>query len=304
MKQRTAGRTGLVLSELGLGCSSFWAKPLFPEAEALALVDAAIARGITFFDTGPSYAGGNAERRLGLALRNHRGNSSIVVATKAGTHVSASGRLYKDWSCAALRTSVERSLERLGRDSIDILHLHGPTLADMTPELEASLEALRRSGLVRWVGVNSFDDDVLRAALAMRGCDSLMLEYNVMKKRNAGLIDAIAASGRAVLVGTPIAQALFTGQIFALTGPDRLWAMLRALKHRTELAAAFRYRFLNHLPGLSGPQAAIAYVLRHPGISTAIFGTTRLGHIDENVAAAAMQLTPDIVAAIERCADA
>ncbi|MGH7090661.1 MAG: aldo/keto reductase, partial [Stellaceae bacterium] len=126
MKRRRAGRTGLVLSELGLGCSSYWAKPVFPEKDALALVEAAIASEITFFDTGASYAAGNAERRLGLALHNHRGNRNLVVATKAGTHVSPSGRYYKDWSRAAITASVARSLERLGIPAIDILHLHGP----------------------------------------------------------------------------------------------------------------------------------------------------------------------------------
>ncbi len=304
MRQRAAGRTGLVLSELGFGCSSFWAKPLFPEAQALALVDAAIGHGITFFDTGPSYAAGNAERRLGLALRNHRGNGAIVVATKAGTHVSAAGRLYKDWSRTALRESVARSLERLGRDRIDILHLHGPTAADLTPELADTLEELRGAGLVRSLGVNSFDADVLHAALRLPWCDSFMLEYNVMKKRNAALIDAIAGAGRAVLVGTPVAQALFTGDIFAVTSPARLWTLLRAVKHRRELATAFRYRFLNRLPGLSGPQAALAYVLRHPKIATAIFGTTRLSHLEANVAACDVTLAPDIVAEIERRRDA
>ena len=103
MRRRTAGRTGLRLSELALGCSSFWAKPIFPEKDALALVDDAIEAGINFFDTGASYAAGNAERRLGLALRNHRANGEIVVATKAGTHVATNGSTYKDWSRAALR---------------------------------------------------------------------------------------------------------------------------------------------------------------------------------------------------------
>ena len=65
-----------------------------------------------------------------------------------------------------------------------------------------------------------------------------------------------------------------------------------------------RYRFLNRLPGLSGPQAALAYVLRHPNIATAIFGTTRLAHLEENVAACDLGLAPEIVAAIEGRRDA
>ena len=304
MRERTAGRTGLALSELGFGCSSFWAKPVFPEAQALQLVDAAITEGITFFDTGASYANGNAERRLGLALRNHRGNDRLVIATKAGTHVAASGRHYKDWSRGALRMSVERSLERLGRERIDLLHLHGPTLEDLTPELVGALEELRAEGLVRFIGVNSFDERVLRAALALPNFDSFMLEYNVMKKRNAALVEAIATAGRAVLVGTPVAQALFSGELFAVTSLGRAWALLRAARHGRDLAAGLRYRFLNRLDEMSGPQAALAYVLRCPQVTTAIFGTTRLAHLRENVAAAGLTLSPELLAEIERRPDA
>lgn len=305
MKQRQAGRTGLVLSELGLGCSSFWAKPIFPEAEALALVEAALAEGITFFDTGASYAAGNAERRLGTVLRRHGSTAGLVIATKVGTQVSSSGRRYKDWSRAAVRESVHRSLERLGLSRLDLLHLHGPSLADLTPELIDTLEELRREGLVRFIGINSFEEEVVRAGLRLTQFDSFMIEYNVMKKRNARLVDEIAAAGRAVLVGTPIAQALFTGGVFELTAMRNVWALLRALKnHRQELVAAYRYRFLNRLPGLTGAQAALAYVLRNPKISTAIFGTTQIGHLRENVAAAWLDLPPALVERIDQQADA
>ena len=305
MKRRVAGRTGLPLSELGLGCSSFWAKPVFPEAQALALVEAAIARGITFFDTGASYAAGNAERRLGLVLKNHRANRDIVVATKVGTQVAADGSAYKDWSRAAVRASVERSLDRLGLSRIDILHLHGPSRADLTPELIGTLEELRRAGLVRFIGINSFDDEVVRAGLRLPNFDSFLIEYNVLKKKNRALIDDIAAAGSAVLIGTPVARALFTNNVFALNHLRNVWGLLRALRHhRRELAAAFRYRFLNRVPGMSGPQAALAYVLRHPQISTAIFGTTQLAHLEQNVAAAALTLPPDVAARIERLSDA
>jgi 1-deoxyxylulose-5-phosphate synthase len=304
MKSRLAGRTGLCVSELSLGCSSFWAKPIFPERDALAVVEAAIARGVTFFDTGPSYAAGNAERRLGLALRNHRSNGDIVVATKVGGHISSAGHYYKDLSRAALRRSVEDSLSRLGRSAIDILHLHGPSVGDLTPELVEALEEMRHDGMVRFVGVNSFDEDVLRTALRLQSFDSFMFEYNVLKKGNAALIDDIAAGGRAVLVATPVAQALFSGHIFDIRKRRNVWALLRAWKHRHDFIGARAYRFLNHLPGMSGPQAALAYVLRQPNISTAIFGTTQLRHLEDNLAAADIVLPPDIIGEIERRPDA
>jgi aryl-alcohol dehydrogenase-like predicted oxidoreductase len=304
MKQRTAGRTGLSLSELGLGCSSFWAKPVFPEARALAVVEAALANGITFFDTGPSYSAGNAERRLGMALRAHGVAKGISIATKVGTHVSPAGRYYKDWSPAAVRESVWRSLDRLGRPRIDILHLHGPAASDLTPELLESLEELRRSGVVGFLGINSFDEDVVRAGLRLPIFDSFMIEFNVMKKRNAALIEDIAAAERAVLVGTPVAQALFAGAVLP-TSTKGVWSLLRAVKnHRREFLAGRHYRFLNHMPGMTGAQAALSYVLRHPKVSTAIFGTTDVRHLEQNVAAAAMTLPSVVLDRIARQPDA
>ncbi|HZB90794.1 MAG TPA: aldo/keto reductase, partial [Stellaceae bacterium] len=263
------------------------------------------ARGITFFDTGPSYAAGNAERRLGAVLRHHRRTPGLVIATKVGTHVSPSGRRYKDWSPGAVRDSLARSLERLGLERVGLLHLHGPTIADLTPALLETLEALRRAGMVHFVGINSFDEAVVRAGLRIPTMDSFMVEYNVMKKRNAALIADIAAAGRAVLAGTPIAQALFTGQFLPPTAPRHLWALARALRnHRGEFAAAWRYRFLNRLPGIGGAQAALAYALANPQIATAIFNTTQLSHLEENVAAAGLTLPPEILAGIEAAADA
>jgi len=304
MKQRVAGRTGLVLSELGLGCSSYWAKPVFPEARALAVVEAALANGITFFDTGASYAAGNAERRLGKALRLHGAGGRVTVATKVGTHVSAAGRYYKDWSARAVRQSVHESLKRLALDRIDLLHLHGPTVSDLTPELIDTLEELRRAGTVRFIGINSFDEDVIRAGLRLPSFDSFMIEYNVIKKRNARLIEDIAAAGGAVLVGTPVAQALFAGAVRP-TSAKGVWSLLRALKgHRRELLAGRRYRFLNDLPGVTGPQAALSFVLGHAKVATAIFGTTEPHHLEENVAAADVTLPKGVLDRIARQPDA
>lgn len=85
MEYRRIGTTGLEVSELGVGCSSWWAKSAFPEDEALSLIHTAIEQGVTFFDTGPSYAAGQAEKRLGKALQAHQ-DARLVIGTKAGSN--------------------------------------------------------------------------------------------------------------------------------------------------------------------------------------------------------------------------
>jgi len=123
---RPLGPTGLSTSILGFGCSAYWARPAFPDARAQALAEAAIEGGIRLFDTGPIYGAGLGERRLGRALRARGGAKGLVICTKVGTHVGADGRVFRDFSPEAVRISVNRSLERLGLDRIDGLHLHGP----------------------------------------------------------------------------------------------------------------------------------------------------------------------------------
>lgn len=79
------------MSEIGLGCASFWAKPSFDEATAVHLVHAAIDNGVTFFDTGPAYSGGNAEPRLGRALARHSSKHDLVIATNVGSRIDETG---------------------------------------------------------------------------------------------------------------------------------------------------------------------------------------------------------------------
>src|SRR3954454_965970 len=143
MQYRVLGRTSLQISEIGLGCASFWGKTMFDEAEAIRLVHAAADRGVTFFDTGASYSGGNAEPRLGRALGGLKNRHELVVATKAGSYTDERGKWREDFSSPAVRRSVEASLVRLGLDAIPLLHLHGPDIGHLTDGLLDTLSRLK-----------------------------------------------------------------------------------------------------------------------------------------------------------------
>lgn len=301
---RGLGRTGLAVGGLGFGCSAYWARPVFPERRALALVDQAIEGGIRLFDTGPIYGAGLGERRLGQALRSAGALPGLIVCGKVGTHVGENGRVVRDWSAEAIRTSVRRSLDRLGIDRLQGLHLHGPNVHELRPPLLETLEDLKAEGLVQFIGINSFDPEVIRLGLTVPLFDSFMVEYNLIHKANSALLDEIAASGAAAIVGSPIAQALFR-RSFWPTGPKAVWELGRALvRHRADLGAARAYEFLNHLPDMTGAQAALAYVLRSPLVTSAVFATTSPEHLRMNIAAAGMALPEDLVRRIETLPDA
>ncbi len=300
--RRALGRTGLQVSELGFGCSSFWAKSAFPERSAIALVHAALEHGINFFDTGSSYAGGQAESRLGQALRG-RSKHDLVIATKVGTRNDRLGQTYKDFRPVWVRQSVEESLRRLGLEVLPLLHLHVPAPSQLTEELIACLVGLRDAGLVRYFGVHGAGDALHGCVLESECFSTAMFDYNVLHARRRSRIRALVAAGRGFLAATPLAQSLYGNKVFRPRRPADLWYLARAVgKHRADLSRGRRFRFIERFEGWTGAQVALGYVLSNADVSVAIFGTTSQARLLENVNAAGRALPPEIIERIESVA--
>jgi len=297
MLYRPLGRTGLSVSEIGFGAASWWGKRQFNEIRAARLVDAAIAGGVTFFDTGASYSGGNAEPRLGRVLKG-RDASGLVIATKAGTF--AEGRaIRRDFSPGAVVASAERSLRNLGLDVLPLLQLHGPSVAEFTDDLRAALQGLKARGLVRALGVNSFDPAVIDHAISLTEIDVVMVDYNVLRLDREPLIARAAAAGKGVLAGMALAMGHTGAQVAKIRAPRDLWYAARGLmRHRREVADGARFGFLHRQAEMSGSQAALAFVLANPNVACAVVGTTRMAHLTSNLAASGLALPPDLMARI------
>ncbi|HEV2531347.1 aldo/keto reductase [Phenylobacterium sp.] len=299
MLYRPLGATGLTVSEIGFGCASWWGKPAFAERSALGLVHAALDLGVTLFDTGASYSGGEAEPRLGRALKG-RDVSRLVIASKAGTYAAGRGRVGRDFSAAAVRASAERSLKTLGLESLPLLQLHGPMRSELNDELLGALAELKARGLIRAAGVNSFDPAVIDHAIGLTGIDAVMIDYNVLRPERAPLIARAAAAGKGVLAGMPLAMGHTGLKVAKIRGIQDLWYAARGLvRHRGEVRAGARFGFLHRLGGMTGSQAALAYVLANAGVSAAVIGTTRLAHLREDLAASGMALPAQVARRIE-----
>lgn len=299
MLYRPLGRTGLTVSEIGFGCASWWGQAAFSEAEAIRLVRVALEGGVTFFDTGAAYSAGNAEPRLGRALQGVD-TSGLVIATKAGTRFE-NGRIARDMSAQAIESSVTRSLERLGLETLPLLQLHGPAAEELTDDFLHRLEGLKSRGLIRALGLNSFDPAVITRAVELPAFDVVMVDYNVLRPERAPLVAAAAAAGKGVLAGMALAMGHTGLQALKLRAPRDVWYALRALKnHRADIARGARFGFLNRLQGMTGAQAALAYVLADPGVSCAVVGTTRMAHLTQNLAASGLALPPEVARRIAR----
>src|SRR3954452_13307545 len=149
-------------SQLGLGCASAWGQSWFDEGKAIAIATRPYELGITVFDTGPSYSGGNAEPRLGKVLPALP-IDKLIVSTKVGTHIGRRGKLFHDLSRELVLQSVEASRKRLGLDTIPLLYLHATRVDEFNSELRDTLLELRQRGCIGDIGVNSFDTVVLHA---------------------------------------------------------------------------------------------------------------------------------------------
>ena len=267
----------------------------FDEDKARRLVELALEGGVNLFDTGPNYSGGNAEARLGRILKGRTGQ--VTVSTKVGTQL-VGGRHVKDFSPQGIEQSVLTSLRRLQLDHIPLLHFHGfPEPADAAIE---TVLKLKDRGLVGHLGVSTGNAGA-RKVLGAGVFDSLMIEYNIINRTTpARLIDAAHEAGMGVLIKSPLAQTLYSRDIFKLKAPSDVWYLLRAMRnHRSKFLAGRKYRFINDIEGMKGSEVALAYVLNNQHVTSAVVGTVNPDHLLTNLRAADKELPADLVRQIE-----
>ncbi len=291
MQNRRLGNTDLYLSEVGFGCASIWGKTFFEEEKSIELFLKAYELGINFFDTGSSY--GDAEIRLGKCITKlgKTQRSKLIIATKCGTRRNSEGKAYHDWNLDWLKKSVMYSLKHLQTDYIDMLHLHGPGITDLTDEVVKTLQDMKAKGIIRAIGVNSFDTEVLEYIYKTQCFDFVMLDYNIMRQDREDLIERLYTAGIGVIAGAALAQSLYSNRIYRIKTKNDIWYLLRALKNfRGHMIYGQKFRFINKHPLYTGNQIALRYVLNNSYITSAVFGTANVEHMVENCKAVNIDL--------------
>lgn len=279
---------------LGFGVSGPLGQQWFSEAKARALIAAAIEGGIAHFDTGPFYF--DAERRLGAALAA-LGSPDVFVSTKTGTRREGA-RLVKDFSEAAIRADVEESRRRLGRERLDLLYLHGPTIAEID-QTQPVLEALRREGAIEAIGVCGEGAPLAHAVRC--GFDAVMGIYNILDRQHESVFAEAKERGVLTVAVAPMAQGLFDRKFFAPSSPSDLWRIARAAfrgRYRRREINRVRKALAAH-PRLDPPAAALGFALANPDIDIVMTTTTKPGHLRRSLAAARTPLDPAVYAALK-----
>ena len=273
----TLGRDKTV-NRLGFGAmrvtgEGIWGDP--PDvAEARRVLQRAVELGVNFIDTADSYGPEVSERLIAEAL--HPYPKGLLIATKGGIVRPARDRWDRDGRPGHLRAACEASLKRLRLDRIDLYQLHAIDPNVPMEDSVGELARLQKEGKIRHIGVSNFDAEQLKKARAIVDIVSVQNRYNVSDRSSDPVLDACERDGLAFIPWSPLAQS-----------PRDSGA-----GSREALAAWAEKR------GLSFPQAAIVWLLARSPAMLPIPGTSRRTHLDENLAAAAVRLTPGEMRAI------
>jgi len=309
MQTRVLGNSGLQVSALGLGCMGLthaYGQPL-PRAEGIALIRAAHARGVTFFDTAEVYGPYTNEDLLGEALAPIR--DEVVIATKFGFR-DADASKGVDSRPQNIRAVAEASLKRLRTDRIDLFYQHRVDPAVPMEDVAGTVRDLIAEGKVKHFGLSEAGVESIRRAHAVQPVAALQSEYSLwwrepeqqilplLEELGIGFVP-FSPLGRGFLTGAMDASTSFEANDFRANLPRFSEANRRANAQLVEVIGGLAAR-----KGISHAQIALAWLLARKPWIVPIPGTTKLHRLEENLGAADVQLDSDDMAAIQQALDA
>jgi aryl-alcohol dehydrogenase-like predicted oxidoreductase len=287
LEKRRLGRTDLEVTALGFGAWEIGWTPVDDGDEVGRLLNEALDLGINFVDSSAAYRW--SEELIAKYIGHRR--DEFIYATKCGSWrvQQPDGEWVQtlDYSAKAIAPQIDRSLQRMGTDCIDIMQLHSPSLEDL--QKGDGVEGLKRAqeqGKVRFISLSA-DDEAAQYAVQMGDFDTLQLSYNALLTEPKGVIEAARANDMGIIVKNPIANAIYEKARPAGGGDAELWD-----RAQRRLAPAA-------IGDLSRVEATLRWLLADSDVHTAIVGTTNIDHLRQNVEAARRgALSPEVVAAM------
>ncbi|HVP13264.1 MAG TPA: aldo/keto reductase, partial [Phycisphaerae bacterium] len=306
MQNRKLGKSNLEVSAIGLGCMgmSFSYGPPKDRQEMIKLLHAAVDRGVTFFDTAEVYGPYINEELVGEALEPFKGR--VIIATKFGFDLSPSrdprgvtGAPGLDSRPEHIRRAVEGSLKRLRVDVIDLLYQHRVDTAVPIEDVAGTVKDLIRQGKVKHFGMSEAAPQTIRRAHAVQPVAALQSEYSLWTRTpEKEVMPTLEELGIGFVPYSPLGRGFLTGKIGESTTFDS--SDFRNLLPRfTPEARKANQALVDLLGALAArkkatrAQIALAWLLAQKPWIVPIPGTTKRDRLDENVGAAAIQLTLD-----------
>ena len=291
MNYREFGSSGLKVSEVGFGAWAVGGNAhgnsygTTDDRTSFEAVHKALSLGCNFFDTADVYGWGHSEELLGRALKGQR--DRVIIATKVGgDFYSGPGR--QNFSPAYVRSALEKSLERLKTDYIDIYQLHNPPLKLIeNPASYELLQELKREGKIRTWGISIFDPIEGLTALKVAHPDCLQVVYNIFSpKAGEELLPRAANAGCAVIAREPLANGFLSGKysIDSQFEPGDIRHHWPRAYIGARTAAADRLRALLSPSTATLCQLALKFVLANSSVSVVIPGIKTVEQAEENLA--------------------
>jgi aryl-alcohol dehydrogenase-like predicted oxidoreductase len=303
MQKRKLGSSGLEVSPIGLGCMglSYGYGPATDRSQAIALIRAAVARGVTFFDTAEAYGPFVNEELLGEALAPFR--DQVVIATKFGFK---SGKVEAglDSRPARIREVAEAALKRLNTDRIDLFYQHRVDPEVAIEDVAGAVKDLIREGKVGHFGLSEAGASTIRRAHAVQPVTALQSEYSLWwREPETEILPLLEELGIGFVPFSPLGKGFLTGAINETTTFDS--TDFRNVVPRFAPEARKANRSLVTLLGeiaarkqATSAQIALAWLLAQKPWIVPIPGTTKLHRLEENIGAANVALTADDLATI------
>ncbi|ROQ65399.1 L-glyceraldehyde 3-phosphate reductase [Streptomyces sp. ADI92-24] len=310
IKHRTLGKPGLVVPAQGLGCMGMtFGYGEADEKEARATIDRALELGVTLLDTADMYGPYTNEELIGRAVAGRR--DKVVIASKVGNEV-ADGQL--TWRLNGrpdyIRRSIEGTLRRLGTDYLDLYYLHRVDPDVPVEESFGALAELVQAGLVRHLGISEAGPATIRRAHAVHPLTAVQTEYSLFTRdvEVNGVLDTVRELGIGFVAYSPLGRGFLTGTIRGTSdipeGLDfrRIAPRFKDENIRRNLPVVDRLSELAAAADTTVTRLALAWVLSRGDDVVAIPGTKRRTYLEENVSAADVELSADVLAAIDAIA--
>nr|WP_205719929.1 aldo/keto reductase [Agromyces luteolus] len=300
MHERTLGRRGLKVAEIGLGTmgmTAFYGRGGSRE-EHLRVIRRAHELGVTLFDTAELYNRGNGanEVLLGEAVAPFR--ESVQLATKFGFTYDANGDSNgRDSSPSNIRRVTENSLRYLGTEVIDVLYQHRQDPAVPVEEVAGAVKELIEEGKVRYFGLSEVGPETLRRAHAVQPVSVVQTEYSLFER---GVESEVLPAARELGIGfvpySPLGRGFLTSAVkpaeqYEASDFRRHDARWQGENYRSNVSAVDRLTALAHDNGVTAAQLALAWLLAQGDDIVPIPGTRSVDRLEENISAAALSLT-------------
>jgi aryl-alcohol dehydrogenase-like predicted oxidoreductase len=311
VRYRKLGVWGVKVSEISLGSWLTYGGSV-AEEQAIACIHRAFELGVNFFDTANVYGRGAAEEVTGRALKAFR-RDDYILATKVYFPMGE-GPNDRGLSRKHIMEQCHASLRRLGVDYVDLYQCHRPDADTPIEETLRALDDLVTQGKALYIGVSMWPAELLDEAhrlqtkLNLDRIVSNQPEYSMLARDiEADVLAVCKQLGIGQVVYSPMAQGVLTGKYAPgdeppagtrAATPEGAGFIARYLRNDV-LSAVQGLRPIAEDLGITMAQVAIAWVLREPGVSSAIVGATRPEHVDDNVAASGIELPPEALARID-----